>query len=390
MIPENRNPIHFDLQTEDQDSNMKRNQILQIDLHKLLCFSSNHKLVLDCCKCLLDHKSYAGKKSSAGRSSSIDVKFDTFNYYGTATPNTWLSKYCGYYFLMITTAQARSNSSLLFKFIKNIRSNGTHDQDLNATNFTHIMINDVNYFINNKWLDDQAAHSLLSTFTNTTSNNLSNSTAQSETNERVKLEENRNQGNDSREQVIQTPTPPIGSQTVLTDDKSSTSEKLTESSTPQTTTTSTASTTTVSSNTASSDQTTTQASSTSTTTPSPSVSPTPTVSTTPIVIANGKDAVFMRLNNRIKILELNMSLSSQYLEKLSQHYRKQIDEMQRAFNLTTTALIETIRVADERDVKQNEKIIAMEKRVEKMQQNIDSLNLLLNDLKFQVSFVVSL
>jgi hypothetical protein len=41
------------------------------------------------------------------------------------------------------------------------------------------------------------------------------------------------------------------------------------------------------------------------------------------IIANGKDAAFMRLTNRIKILELNMSLSSQYLEKLSQHYRFQ-------------------------------------------------------------------
>ena len=36
---------------------------------------------------------------------------------------------------------------------------------------------------------------------------------------------------------------------------------------------------------------------------------------------NGKDDNLTTLNNRIKILELNMSLSSQYLEKLSQHYR---------------------------------------------------------------------
>ena len=41
----------------------------------------------------------------------------------------------------------------------------------------------------------------------------------------------------------------------------------------------------------------------------------------PLIIGNGKEAVYMRLSNRIKILELNMSLSSQYLEKLSQHYR---------------------------------------------------------------------
>lgn len=31
-----------------------------------------------------------------------------------------------------------------------------------------------------------------------------------------------------------------------------------------------------------------------------------------------KESVFMRLNNRIKALEMNMSLSSRYLEELSQ------------------------------------------------------------------------
>jgi hypothetical protein len=61
-----------------------------------------------------------------------------------------------------------------------------------------------------------------------------------------------------------------------------------------------------------------------------------------------------------------------------------MDEMQRAFNMTTSALLETIRIADERDLKQNEKIVAIEKKVDKMNQNIDSLESLLNDLKFQV------
>lgn len=34
--------------------------------------------------------------------------------------------------------------------------------------------------------------------------------------------------------------------------------------------------------------------------------------------SNQKESVFMRLNNRIKALEVNMSLSSRYLEELSQ------------------------------------------------------------------------
>lgn len=36
--------------------------------------------------------------------------------------------------------------------------------------------------------------------------------------------------------------------------------------------------------------------------------------------SNQKESVFMRLNNRIKALEVNMSLSSRYLEELSQRY----------------------------------------------------------------------
>lgn len=40
----------------------------------------------------------------------------------------------------------------------------------------------------------------------------------------------------------------------------------------------------------------------------------------PIHGSNQKESVFMRLNNRIKALEVNMSLSSRYLEQLSQRY----------------------------------------------------------------------
>lgn len=61
-----------------------------------------------------------------------------------------------------------------------------------------------------------------------------------------------------------------------------------------------------------------------------------------------------------------------------------MDEMQRAFNVTTSALLETMRIADERDLKQNERIGSIEKRVERMQQSIDTLDALLTELKFQV------
>lgn len=45
-------------------------------------------------------------------------------------------------------------------------------------------------------------------------------------------------------------------------------------------------------------------------------------------VANPPESVFLRLSNRIKILEKNVSLSTQYLEELSKRYKKQIEELQ--------------------------------------------------------------
>ncbi|XP_022256330.1 SUN domain-containing ossification factor-like isoform X1 [Limulus polyphemus] len=61
--------------------------------------------------------------------------------------------------------------------------------------------------------------------------------------------------------------------------------------------------------------------------------------------AGQKESVFMRLSNRIKALELNMSLSSRYLEELSQRYRRHMEEMQKAFDRTVGALNDTARDA---------------------------------------------
>lgn len=86
---------------------------------------------------------------------------------------------------------------------------------------------------------------------------------------------------------------------------------------------------------------------------------------------SGKDVIFMRLNNRLQALEINMSLSSQYLEQLSQHYRKQIDEMQKLFNKTTNALIDANKISDDRDAKQSERIKLIEKRLDSLQNNVN-------------------
>lgn len=73
----------------------------------------------------------------------------------------------------------------------------------------------------------------------------------------------------------------------------------------------------------------------------------PAVSTGSIV-AGQKESVFMRMSNRIKALEINMSLSSLYLQELSQRYRRQMDDMQRAFNRTIGTLNDTARKAAEK------------------------------------------
>lgn len=63
--------------------------------------------------------------------------------------------------------------------------------------------------------------------------------------------------------------------------------------------------------------------------------------------AQSKESVVIRLSNRIKALEVNLSLSSQYLEELSLRYRKQMEEMQKAFNITISKLNDTnIRAAE--------------------------------------------
>lgn len=88
---------------------------------------------------------------------------------------------------------------------------------------------------------------------------------------------------------------------------------------------------------------------------------------------NQKESVFMRINNRIKALELNMSLSGQYLEELSRRYRRQMDDMQRAFNRTIGALNETAYKAAEQDLRQHEALVHLQQQLENVTQVVDSL-----------------
>ncbi|NXL33163.1 SUCO factor, partial [Glaucidium brasilianum] len=101
--------------------------------------------------------------------------------------------------------------------------------------------------------------------------------------------------------------------------------------------------------------------------------------------SNQKESVFMRLNNRIKALEVNMSLSSRYLEELSQRYRKQMEEMQKAFNKTIIKLQNTSRIAEEQDQRQTEAIQQLQAQLTNVTQLVANLSTTVAELKREVS-----
>ncbi|XP_032380740.1 SUN domain-containing ossification factor isoform X1 [Etheostoma spectabile] len=98
-----------------------------------------------------------------------------------------------------------------------------------------------------------------------------------------------------------------------------------------------------------------------------------------------KESVFMRLNNRIKALEMNMSLSSRYLEELSQRYRKQMEEMQRAFNKTIIKLQNTSRIAEEQDQRQTDSIQVLQSQLENVTKLMLNLTATVSQLQREVS-----
>nr|XP_057924640.1 SUN domain-containing ossification factor-like isoform X2 [Doryrhamphus excisus] len=132
--------------------------------------------------------------------------------------------------------------------------------------------------------------------------------------------------------------------------------------------------------------------------PLPSPSPSPSLSDiyadppngteqngNPVHGSSQKESVFMRLNNRIKALEMNMSLSGRYLEQLSQRYRKQMEEMQKAFNKTIIKLQNTSRIAEEQDQRQTESIQLLQAQLENMTQMVLNLSVKVSQLQSEVS-----
>lgn len=95
----------------------------------------------------------------------------------------------------------------------------------------------------------------------------------------------------------------------------------------------------------------------------------PTASTTP----QQKESVFLRLSNRIKALERNMSLSGQYLEELSRRYKKQVEEMQRSLERAIAAMTEESRKGEERDLKRLEEIATLRDEIAVLTKLVESI-----------------
>ncbi|XP_006817357.2 SUN domain-containing ossification factor-like, partial [Saccoglossus kowalevskii] len=103
-----------------------------------------------------------------------------------------------------------------------------------------------------------------------------------------------------------------------------------------------------------------------------------------VVLPTSKESIFMRLNNRIKDLEYNMSLSQQYLQELSQRYRKQMDEMQKNFNKTVGRLTDSSQIADEKDHKQQDTIENLETQLARLTKLVENVSLEMKDMQHQM------
>lgn len=79
-----------------------------------------------------------------------------------------------------------------------------------------------------------------------------------------------------------------------------------------------------------------------------------------------KESVFLRLSNRVKTLERNMSLSGQYLEELSRRYKRQVEEMQKTFEKTVQQMTEEKRKTNEREQKYLEQMSSLQEQLAQM------------------------
>ncbi|XP_055332170.1 SUN domain-containing ossification factor-like [Paramacrobiotus metropolitanus] len=81
-----------------------------------------------------------------------------------------------------------------------------------------------------------------------------------------------------------------------------------------------------------------------------------------------KESVFVRLGNRLKTLELNMSLSGQYLHELSRRFKKQGEESARNFTVVFTKVTEITKSTADSQNELNRRVQQLEARNKYLEQ----------------------
>lgn len=266
----------------------KRASLIQTDFLKLICFNTNQ---MGCCEC-----------------NENNVHFDNRN-----NSYNWLNDKCAYFFLI--SSVVNNNKSLIVNYL-----NANQDESLNKT---LILLNGgIEFLISDEWLDTQTnklpikRKQIQQNETNSSGTGLNVDLLQFDANETnltevIDLTNINEKSSEPTEQQLIDLEPLVPLVEVSQDPEPTTTSTTTPMS--ETTTVVSSSTTT---NQIVDNETVKMIANVTVNKVAQNQTPPP-----PLIIGNGKEAVYMRLSNRIKILELNMSLSSQYLEKLSQHYR---------------------------------------------------------------------
>ncbi|EEB13583.1 conserved hypothetical protein [Pediculus humanus corporis] len=84
------------------------------------------------------------------------------------------------------------------------------------------------------------------------------------------------------------------------------------------------------------------------------------------------ESIFLRLANRIKNLEVNMSLSSTYLEELSKRYRTQLELISKTLNLTIQKVEERAKLEEEKERKREKEIMLIRMQLANLTRDVST------------------
>ncbi|CAC5401545.1 SUN domain-containing protein 2,Uncharacterized protein slp1 [Mytilus coruscus] len=117
----------------------------------------------------------------------------------------------------------------------------------------------------------------------------------------------------------------------------------------------------------------------------------------PVLPYQKRETAIMRLNNRIKALEMNVSLSSRFLEEMSQKFKKQTEDMikQHVFNKTVGEITNVTKAIEIQSLIQKQKIDVLETTVQNLTElvirfteKMENLNQQVQDREFRYIMTV--